>query len=174
MKTNLLLIGALIAILFSTSCSNDSISTDDVVGKEANKSKLIHGQAKFDFEGKFLKVTQNGTVFYMWGYRGKLRHIDSQATWDGLFSSKPFTFEVNSFAEATERTGYSIGNPLFIDNGLVRYVPTGRVYFREGNKLVYITSEAAFNRYHFSWDAVQNINSFDGLEYTPFDDLSWN
>lgn len=175
MKKNLLVAAALILAVFTTSCSNDNLGTSDVVENKVNKSNLDRNQAKLaDFEGKFVKVTQNGVPFYMWCYRGKLRHVDQQATWDGLFSSKSFTFEVDSFAEATARTGYPVGAPLLIDNGLVRYVPTGYIYFREGNKLVYITSEAAFNRYHFSWDAVQNINSFNGLEYTPFDDLTWN
>ncbi len=167
MKKNLLIASVVIIPLFFTSCSNDSFDTSDVVQNKVDTSKINQNQTKggYYFEGQFVKVIQNGVPFYMWGYKGELRHIDSQATWDGLFSSKPFTYTVYSFQDAVGVTGYPIGSPLFIDNGLVRYVPNGYVYFREGNKLTYISSEAAFNRYHFSWDAVQNINSLDGYEF---------
>lgn len=165
MKKNILIAATLIASIFSTNCSNDSLATNDVENK-INTSKINQTQAKggYYFEGQFVKVIQNGVPFYMWGYKGELRHIDSQATWDGLFSSKPFTYTVYSFEEAVALTSYPIGSPLFIDNGLIRNINNGYVYFREGNKITYITSEEAFNRYHFSWDAVQNVTSIASYE----------
>lgn len=166
MKKNLLLMATLIVAFSITSCTNDSLSANEDVENNTFKSKTDQNNAKsgYYFEGQFVKVVQNGVSFYMWGYKGELRHIDSQATWDGLFSSKPFTYTVGSFQEATALTGYPVGNPLFIDNGLIRNVNNGYVYFREGNKITYISSEAAFNKYHFSWDVVQNVTSIASYE----------
>jgi hypothetical protein len=166
MKTKIFLTATIFAAFAITSCSNDSLNTSEVTQRNNFQSKADQTNFKsgYYFEGQFIKVVQNGVQFYMWGYKGELRHIDSQATWDGLFSSKPFTYTVSSFQEATALSGYPIGSPLFIDNGLIRNVTNGYVYFREGNKLTYISSEAAFNKYHFNWDVVQNVTSISGYE----------
>ncbi|GAB0155469.1 hypothetical protein CHRYSEOSP005_07300 [Chryseobacterium sp. Alg-005] len=163
MKKYFILSVTLLSTLTITNCSNDSI--EESMNVDTSQS-LNNPTAKsgYYFEGQFVKVIQNGIPFYMWGYKGELRHIDSQATWDGLFSNKNFTYTVYSFNEASTITGYPIGQPLFIDNGLIRNVNNGYVYFREGNKITYITSEEAFNRYHFAWSAVQNVNSIDAYE----------
>jgi len=164
MKIKFLKMATLVVFFFLTSCVNDSL---DVYKNEDNTTQSSTNNTKkggYYFEGQFVKVIQNGVPFYMWGYKGELRHIDSQATWDGLFSSKPFTYTVGSFQEAFALTGYPIGSPLFIDNGLIRNTNNGHVYFREGNKITYISSEEAFNRYHFSWSAVQNVTSIAAYE----------
>lgn len=164
MKKYFILSVTMLGLLTITNCSNDSI--EESVNVSNLKSKLNDPAAKSGgyFEGQFVKVVQNGVPFYMWGYKGELRHIDSQATWDGLFSSKHFTYTVSSFDEAVALTTYPVGQPLFIDNGLIRNVNNGYVYFREGNKITWIASEEAFNRYHFAWSAVQNVNSIASYE----------
>ncbi len=46
------------------------------------------------------------------------------------------------------------GNPLGPDNGLLLHLPTGKVYFREGNVIRYIVSWEIFEKYHFNPDVL--------------------
>lgn len=104
-------------------------------------------------EGHFYKDNSNGKVY--WFAKGALRHVESAGTLNGLFSNATsYMFISNSLG-----SNAPIGAPLTADNGLINDVNTGKVYFRRGNYIHYITTLDAFHEYHFSMAAVTNVSS---------------
>ncbi|TZG00133.1 hypothetical protein FW781_09455 (plasmid) [Chryseobacterium panacisoli] len=169
-----LFFASVLAIL-ATSCSNDE--SENIALQVPAEAVSNQTQAKGVIEpapsknGDFIKVTENGNVFYCFLFRGSWRHVDSEMTWNGLFTSpKTFRYTFNSFNEATVLTRKGFDNPLFADNGLIRDATTGKIYFREGNTLRWIISMEIFNAYKFNMAAVQNVN--DISNYTVLSDIN--
>lgn len=105
-------------------------------------------------DGDFVKNTSTLQVYFK--FEGKLRHIESLQTLQGLFviqddQIKKFTNE--------QLSAITKGTPLAIDNGLVHDVSTGKVYLREGKTIRHISSIEVFNKYKFNMDALQNVSS---------------
>lgn len=168
-----LFFAAVFAIL-ATSCSNDDNENFAQAPSETPAGQIL---AKGVIEplpsknGDFIKITENGNVFYCFLFRGSWRHIDSEMTWNGLFTSpKSFRYNFNSFQEAQVMTRKGFDNPLFADNGLIRDTTTGKIYLREGNTLRWIVSMEIFNAYQFNMAVVQNVNSISS--YTILSDIN--
>jgi len=84
-----------------------------------------------------------------WFFEDKWRYIQSYDTYVGLFISnkQPFTYLTTSIIPTPT------GLPITSTNGL-RILPSGQIYFLEGNTVRYITSWAVFAKYHFNPDAL--------------------
>ncbi|WP_406824152.1 hypothetical protein [Pedobacter sp. KACC 23697] len=109
-------------------------------------------------EGNFYRDDSNGKIY--WCFVGKLRHVESIETFNGLFdNASNYVFHTNGISPNL------IGDPLVLDNGLINDVNTGKVYFRRSNYIHYISSAEAFNTYHFSWAAITDVNGIGS--YTP-------
>lgn len=183
MKKTLILLTSLMLI---TSCSNN----DDIVDAVGNNAKTNNDglavksksglEAKgapiapwIAFNGDFARVIDNGNVMYYVKFTGKWRHIDKQATWDGLFIDKVFKYDRPSIKSLVEYTQTAVANPIFLDNGLLQNPNNGRIYFREGNTLKWIPSMKLFEQYHFNPNAVvQSTETEDPFKYTQLPDLS--
>lgn len=119
-------------------------------------------------EGHFYNDHSNGKVY--WFALGKLRHVQSGETLNGLFAdaTKPeHMFHSNSLG-----AGAPYGNPLTADNGLIHDNSTGKIYFRRQNFIHYISSEQMFNQYHFSWAAITNVSNVNA--YTKCQDMPYS
>lgn len=112
--------------------------------------------------GAFIKNTTNGA--YMFMFEGKLRHIDKDATLDGLFvGARAMSRNVSQ----QQINDIEIGSPLLIDNGLLQLISDNRVFFREGNFIRYINSLPVFNMYRFSNKAIKRISNLNGYIIGP-------
>lgn len=112
--------------------------------------------------GDIIKNTSNG--FFMFMFEGKLRHIDSPTTLDGLFeNARKVARNVNQ----QQINDVEIGTPLFIDNGLIHFTGTNKTYFREGNYIRPINSLSTFNMYRFRQAAVKKVANLNGYIIGP-------
>ena len=111
--------------------------------------------------GDFIKNTTNG--MYMFMFEGKLRHIDKDATLDGLFVGAR---GMSRGVTQQQINDVEVGNPLFIDNGLIQ-LPDGRVFFRENNYVRHIISLPIFNLYRFNDRAIKQVSNLNGYIVGP-------
>ncbi|MDF2476824.1 MAG: hemolysin [Sphingobacterium sp.] len=111
--------------------------------------------------GDFIKNTSNG--FYMFMFEGKLRHIDKDATLDGLFVGAR---GMSRGVTQQQINDIDVGNPLLIDNGLIQ-LPDGRVFFREGNYVRHINSLPIFNLYRFNDRAIKRVSNLNAYIVGP-------
>lgn len=95
----------------------------------------------------YLILPNSGQVF--WCFENIYRHVESYETLTGLYKQN---YERYILRQTTEPQPQGI--PLGPNNGLLLLVPTGEVYFLEGNLIRHITSPAVFDKYHFNWDAL--------------------
>ncbi|NML56307.1 hypothetical protein [Chryseobacterium cheonjiense] len=145
--------------------------TPKVISKGAPPSPYIA------YNGDFAKVTDqnpNGlvSVLYYVKFMGKWRHIDNQATWDGLFIDKSFRYDFGSISSLSVSTQTEIGSPIYIDNGLLQNPNNGRIYFREGNTLRWIPSMEIFNQYHFNPNVIIQSTATETSQYVQLPDMS--
>lgn len=108
--------------------------------------------------GHFYRDNSNGRVY--WFAYGKLRHVQSSGTLNGLFTGA--TRPENMFYSNALGPNAPYGQPLTPNNGLINDTSTGKVYFRRENYIYYINSEALFNQMHFSWAAITNVSNISG------------
>ncbi|MCS4303253.1 hypothetical protein [Chryseobacterium sp. BIGb0232] len=160
--------------LLTLSCSNDdnenTVLTSPTISTTQSQAKGVREPISSK-NGDFIKVTENGNVYFCILFRGSWRHVASEMTWNGLFTSpKTFRYTFNSRMEATVLTAKGFDSPLLADNGLIHDVTTGKIYFREGNTLRWIVSMEIFNAYKFSMAAVQNVNNISN--YTILSDIN--
>lgn len=167
---NLFIISILLFSFFScTRESNEelnySVSNNLMQNKDPNPTILP------STNGDFIKVTNNGQIYYCFRFMGQWRHVSSPLTWNGLFTSpKFFRYSFNSFEEAVVMTGKGFSSPLLPDNGLINDVTTGKLYFREGNDLRWIPNMTICNNYKFNINVRQNVNSVSS--YNILSDLN--
>ena len=157
------------------SCS----SNDDLMDNQQNvdnSSKITAKDAPASpylaYNGDFAKVNDHGNILYYVKFMGKWRHIDNEATWDGLFIDKVFRYDFGSINSLSVSTQTAIGSPIYIDNGLLQNPNNGRIYFREGNTLRWIPSMAIFNQYHFNPNAVIQSTATETSQYIQLPDMS--
>jgi hypothetical protein len=136
------------AASFMSSClpygTNRPFTTQDIYALN-----YVYGMA----EGSFVRNNESGAIYiYM---EGKLRHIQSFATYTGVFGN-PYNV-VREFQPGAFSFFYvnQMGNPLTSDTKLLLDATTGKRYLVEGVNILkrYISAEA-FTRYHFSAYAV--------------------
>lgn len=77
-------------ILLAFSCSGDDAYLGEQISHE--QESLVEMQNATSnvneyHEGDFISVYQNGETFLCWIFLGKIRHVDSPLTWNGLFIS---------------------------------------------------------------------------------------
>lgn len=111
--------------------------------------------------GDFIKNTTNG--FYMFMFEGKLRHIDKDATLDGLFVDAR---GMSRGVTQQQINDIEVGDPLLIDNGLIQ-LPDGKVFFREGNYVRHINSLPIFNLYRFNNRAIKGVSNLNAYIIGP-------
>lgn len=170
-----------VLLMLSVSCSNN----DDLMDNRQTLDNVTSKSSAKDappspyiaYNGDFAKVTDqnpNGvvSVLYYVKFMGKWRHIDNQATWDGLFINKSFKYDLGSISSLSITTQTEIGSPIYIDNGLLQNPNNGRIYFREGNTLRWIPSMDIFNQYHFNPNAVIQSTATETSQYVQLADMS--
>lgn len=111
-------------------------------------------------EGDFIRIQSSGVgnYFYVWIYRGTLRHIVSHDTWMGLFNNnRSFKATFSSWQHAISVTNRPMGYTLQPDNDLIRDPLTQKIYLREGSSIVWIKNLNTFNYYRFNSNIVKNI-----------------
>ncbi|WP_294280480.1 hypothetical protein [uncultured Chryseobacterium sp.] len=183
MKKKLVLLATFFIIVHSCSDREDLIadqsglnnkslnSTSELNLKTAPPSPYIANNGDF---AKVVDTNSNGltSVLYYVKFMGKWRHIDNQATWDGLFVNKSFKYEFPSVSSLTGSTQTETTTPIYIDNGLLQNPNNGRIYFREGNTLRWIPSMSIFNQYHFNPNAVIQSTETETSKYIQLPDMS--
>ncbi|WP_123983664.1 hypothetical protein [Chryseobacterium sp. G0201] len=160
--------------------NNGKLSNDvSTSSKSVLESKEVANSPFIAYNGDFAKVTDtnpNGvtSVLFYVKFLGKWRHVDNQATWDGLFINKSIKqeFDLPSISSLSVTTQTPIGTPLYIDNGLLQNPNNGRIYFREGNTLRWIPSMAYFNQYHFNPNAIIQSTETETSKYVHLPDFS--
>jgi hypothetical protein len=106
-------------------------------------------------EGNFVENINTGDIY--WWFAGKLHHVQSWDTYIGLFDdAQDHVFYTTSIPSEL------VSDPLVPDNGLIRDVNTGMVYFRRSQYIHYIQSPAAFASYHFNSSAIIDVNGISG------------
>ncbi len=172
----LLILPALLMLVVSCSNNDDLMESQQNVEKAVSTSNLQSKDAPpspyIAYNGDFAKVNDHGNILYYVKFMEKWRHIDNQATWDGLFVNKSFKYEFGSISSLSGSTQTEISSPIYIDNGLLQNPNNGRIYFREGNTLRWIPSMAIFNQYHFNPNAVIQSTATETSQYEQLPDMS--
>lgn len=154
----------LLSIFSIYSCSNNNEELTNEIKKEKNvinsveNSTISNSNTSNINEGEFIHIDSTGEI--VWIFQNKLRHIVSIETWNGLFnSSKSIKAYYPNWGTAISITGRFAGNPLQKENGLIKSLEDGRIYFLDGgeNNLHYINDVPAFNRYQFRSQSVRNV-----------------
>lgn len=158
----ILLLASLVSIV---SCSTNDEDYFDNTANTEEKSLNVLGNSIADpaKEGSFIKmIDYQGGEHYIWIFRGKMRHITSLLTWNGLWNkdkrkfSSTYNTDWGSIHFFTQRP---LGTPLSENNGLRESIEDGRVFFIENNTLSYITSPDVFNNvYKFNRNAIQKVS----------------
>ncbi|MDC8102955.1 hypothetical protein ACNFU2_20410 [Chryseobacterium sp. PTM-20240506] len=172
----------LTTMLLITSCSSDDevlVNNTDIKKNSKIQSSKIELESKsappspfIAYNGDFARVNDNGHTLYYIKFMGKWRHIDNQATWDGLFINKSFKFDLPSISSLISTTQTEVRTPIFLDNGLMQNPNNGKIYFREGSTLRWIPTMDIFNQYHFNPAVVvQSTETENPSKYTQLPDF---
>jgi len=166
------LLGLSVLGLFSCSGENDitnDLNQSDL--KNSQKEQLVSRASLGPNDdprqdGAFIKNYDNGKVYIK--FEGKLRHVMSLQTLEGLFKrSEIEIFPANSQSLLTNANA-TMGEPIGPDNELINHVPTGKVYFREGNIIRHIPTMPILNRYRFDLGNVRHVSDISNYtEHQP-------
>nr|WP_315422112.1 MAC/perforin domain-containing protein [uncultured Pedobacter sp.] len=131
--------------------------------KEAVERYIIARQIKMINEvpapqnGTFMRNESTGQVYIVMD--GKLRYIPNQSVLYGLFE---FNESMINHYSNDEISKFPMGSAISPNNGLINNVPSGVVYFREGNLIRRIPTWEIKTRYHFNWNSIQNVSNING------------
>lgn len=131
--------------------------------KDAVEKYILDRQIKMINEvpapqnGTFLRNESTGQVYIVMD--GKLRYIPNQSVLYGLFE---FNESMLNHYSNDEISKFPMGSAISPNNGLINNIPSGVVYFREGNLIRRIPTWEIKTRYHFNWNSVQNVSNING------------
>lgn len=107
--------------------------------------------------GTFMRNESTGQVYIVMD--GKLRYIPNQSVLYGLFE---FNESMLNHYSNMDISKFPFGASISPDNGLINNIPSGIVYFREGNLIRRIPNMEVKSRYHFNWNSIRNVNGING------------
>lgn len=139
----------------------DPISVGVGVGTSPNVTKE-HGEPRPDLDGVRCMFTNRPHIYIIMngGYR---RHIPDPTTYNNLFRSWGGIVVDNDIDEIPETRALQSGAVL------IRGHQTPHVYMIDHGHKRHVTSPAAMDKYHFSWDRVNVIpqSSVDAIPEGP-------
>ena len=146
MKFILPRVGLLLAVglLSLLSCKKSNVSEYSLVIVETlktSKNKVVAPVTNAN-DGSFAFNRNNKYIY--WCFEGKWRHIISNANYTLLFSKGSYIDYAIPFS-SVKKIGADLG-----DNCDLRILPSGAIYFLEGNLVRCISSWDVFNKYHFN------------------------
>ncbi|GGE55516.1 hypothetical protein [Pedobacter psychrotolerans] len=164
MKKNLIICVIVITLITSFTDSKAGSFIENAYREFKKKENASWNFTKLNFPGRVMNLTEGNfyeriyfTGAIYWFVGGKFHHVVSTDTYWGLFShpeqyySRIYT--QNEFDVMDNLTGGKLGP----DNGIISY--NGALYFRMGNKIFYIHSQAEFDGYHLSYAVIQEVSS---------------
>lgn len=127
---------------------------------------LLNNQIIIDwkgYDGAFINDNSTGKVYVV--MEGKLRHIESNDTFIGLFG---YRGDESMLRRVTNLNNLPpVGISLKRDNGLINETSTGKLYLREGNVVRHIATPAVRDKYHFNSSVIVNRSSIRSFVVGP-------